>query len=122
MLWLQAGLCFALWLGYGWFLRRRSERIMALVSRQSRTRRIAMGSLGIIASGAALLAALAGVAASEGIVDGMLRPWAWLAVSIVGLAFVHGQVLCAAALFSLAVGTEPGTHAQASTSTENSSQ
>lgn len=120
MLWLQAGLCFALWISYGWFLRRHSERIVSGVIQHSRARRVAIGSFGIILTGVALLAVLYAIAAAEGIQDGQLKPWAWLVVTIVGFAFVHGQVLCAAALFSLAPGIEPASQSQASTSTENS--
>ncbi len=101
MIWLQAGACFVLWVGYGLWLRRSSESLKARMHGLSRRSRTLLGSVGLLAGLAVLALGLFAVIQFGGLGENGLRPWAWFAVAGVGTVFVHLQVLGAAAMVSL---------------------
>lgn len=103
MIWLQAGACFVLWMGYGLWLRRRSERLKGWMHASSRRTRTLLGSVGLLAGLAVLALGLYWVFQAGGLGEDGLKPWAWLVVALVGAAFVHLQVIGAAAMVSLVV-------------------
>jgi hypothetical protein len=101
VIWPQALLSFLVWLAYGVWMRRRSDALRARLAGMSRARRVFLGSAGLVLSAFGLLAGLVAVSAMGGLREGALTPWAWLAVTVLGLGFVHMQVLGAAAMISL---------------------
>lgn len=106
MIWLQAGACFVLWVGYGLWMRRSSERLRLDMHGRSRRWRSMLGSVGLLAGLAVLAAGVYGVFRLGGVVDGTLRPWAWAVVAVVGTVFIHMQVLGAAAMVTLMIDGE----------------
>lgn len=101
MIWQQAALSFLIWLLYGFLLRRRSEELRARLRAASRTSKVLLGSVGFIGGAVLLLGGLWGIAAAGGVVQGSLTIWAWASVTLLGLVFVHTQVLGAAAMITL---------------------
>lgn len=101
MIWLQASACFVLWLSFGLLLRRSSHRLKARMHGLSRTARAMLGSVGLLGGLAVLAVGLYGVSQLGGLDTNGLRPWAWIAVALLGLVFVHLQVLGAAAMVTL---------------------
>jgi hypothetical protein len=101
MIWLQAGACFVLWVGYGFWYRRSSDRLRVRMHRLSRRSRTLLGSVGLLAGLAVLGAGLYLVYRFGGLTPDGLTGWGWATVAAVGLAFVHLQVLGAAAMVSL---------------------
>jgi hypothetical protein len=89
---------------------------------QSRQRRTVVGSLGLIAGLVLLAAGLYLVSALGGLTDNGLVPWAWAAVTVIGVGFVHLQVLGAAAMVSLVLDEETARSAKASVSLEKEPQ
>ena len=106
MLWVQAGVCFLVWVGYGIWMRGRSERLKSFVSGWSRGKRVAFASVGLIGGMALMLGGIAAVSALGGIQSGTLTPWAWLLCMLIGLGFVHLQVLAASAMITLVLEEE----------------
>ncbi len=106
MLWLQAGICFIFWISYGIVMRGRAEGIRAKVSNWSRGQRVAFGSAGLILGLIFLLLGLYLVAMLGGIQDEQLTLWAWAACLILGLGFIHLQVMGATAMITLALEEE----------------
>jgi hypothetical protein len=101
VIWLQASISFLIWLAYGLFLRRRSEGLRVQLSHMSRQKRVLLGSVGIIGSALVLLAGLYGLASLGGIQHDSMTLWAWPAATLLGVFFVHMQVLGAAAMITL---------------------
>ncbi len=101
MIWLQAGACFVLWVCYGLWLRRSSASLKARMHGSSRRTRTLLGSVGLLVGLAVLAAGLYAVSRFGGLDANGLKPWAWMAVLLVGTVFVHLQVLGAAAMVSL---------------------
>jgi hypothetical protein len=101
MIWLQAGACFVLWVGYGFWLRRSADRLKAKMHGSTRRSRALLGSVGLIAGLLVLAAGLYLVYRFGGLGKDGLTGWGWAAVALVGLVFVHLQVLGAAAMVSL---------------------
>ncbi len=101
MIWLQAGACFVLWVCYGLWMRRSSDTLKARMQGSSRRVRALLGSVGLLAGLAVLAIGLYAVFQLGGLDKDGLKPWAWLAVIVIGTAFVHMQVLGAAAMVSL---------------------
>lgn len=101
MIWGQALVCFAVWIGYGWAMRRKSDALRARLEATSRSRKVILGSMGIVGSGLFLIGALYGLSALGGTQNGSLTLWAWAICLLVGLVFVHCQVLGAAAMITL---------------------
>lgn len=103
--WLQGSVSFLAWILYGLALRRRSERIVALVSRLAPAWRVAAGVLSLLLSGAVLLGGLIALRSlSAPRPDGSLDAAPWIAVTLLGIAFVELQVFGAAVMVSLARG------------------
>ncbi|MCX7801332.1 MAG: hypothetical protein N2109_13460, partial [Fimbriimonadales bacterium] len=113
---LQGAVSFLVWILYGLALRRRSERIAAAVSRLGRGWRVAAGALAMMLSGVLLLgglAALRSLAAPRP--DGSLDTVPWIAVTLLGIAFVELQVFGAAVMVSLTrEGSVPAAPSQTS--------
>ena len=65
-----------------------------------------MGSVGLLLGLAFLAVGLWLVSIGGGLTDNGLVPWAWLAVAVIGLGFIHLQVLGAAAMLSLVLEEE----------------
>lgn len=101
MIWLQAGACFVLWVAYGFWLRRSSDRLKERMHGASRRSRTLLGSVGLLAGLAVLGAGLYLVYRFGGLSSDGLTGWGWATVAAVGLVFVHLQVLGAAAMVSL---------------------
>lgn len=78
-----------------------------------------MGSAGFLISLALLVGGIWLVAEAGGMKEGILVWWAWLSVTVVGLLFVGGQVLSAAALISLVFRGETEPPADASNPSEH---
>ncbi len=99
--WIGGALCLLLWIGYGWTLRQSGDKMRSRLRRMSRGRKVFLGSGGLILGlvfligGMALLAGLGGADANG------IKWWAWPIILIFGGAFVHTQVLGAAALTTL---------------------
>ena len=106
MIWLQASVCFVLWVGYGLWMRRSSEHLRLYMHGRSRLWRSMLGSVGLLAGLALLAAGVFAVFVLDGVVDGSLRPWAWAVVAVVGAGFIHMQVLGAAAMITLMLDGE----------------
>jgi hypothetical protein len=101
MIWLQACACFAVWVAYGFWLRRSSDRLKAKMHGMSRRTRALLGSVGLLAGLGVLGAGLYLVYQSGGVTPDGLTGWGFGAVAAIGLVFVHLQVLGAAAMVSL---------------------
>ena len=122
MIWLQAGACFVLWVGYGLWLRRRSEGLKARMQGASRRSRTVLGSVGLLAGLAVLATGLFLVFQAGGLGEAGLKPWAWLAVAVIGGAFVYFQVLGAAAMVSLVIEEVTAKAVRPSVNTEKDTQ
>jgi hypothetical protein len=118
MIWLQAGICFLLWVAYGVWLRRYSERIRLTMHGRSRTVRTLIGSVGLLGGLAILAFGLYAVYSLGGVQDGVLTMLGLLAVGLIGLVFVHVQVLGAAAMITLVLDEETSRSSKASISSE----
>lgn len=79
---------FALWLAYGFWLWHRRESVIARAVKVHSSRRI-MKSLGMLIGGTCVLfLTLIGIDAA----GGLKLFWAWPAILLAGLVFVHGQL------------------------------
>lgn len=86
---------FAIWVAYGFLLRRRQGRWLALAQGLS-PRKVWSRSLGWLLGGSGIaLGLLVAVGAGGGVRDGRLVPWGMLVSVIAGLVFVHGQTVAA---------------------------
>lgn len=101
MIWLQAGTCFALWVAYGLWMRRSSDRLRARMLGSPRRNRALLGSAGLLAGLGVLTAGLWGVYSLGWAGPDGLKPFGWVGVAAIGLAFIHLQVLGAAAMVTL---------------------
>ncbi len=101
MLWVQASVSFLFWLLPGLLLWKRSARLKKWFAELPRGTRVFLGSAGLLLGMFILVAGLFLVAENGGIQDGGLVPWAWLAVTVLGMAFVTIQALGAAAMLTL---------------------
>ncbi len=102
--WIGGTICLIIWIGYGWKMRNSSDQLMGRLMGMPRSRRVFLGSGGLILGlilllGGMVLLAMAGGADEQGI-----KLWAWPLILVLGLAFVHLQVLGAASMMTLALG------------------
>ncbi|HRJ26102.1 MAG TPA: hypothetical protein PLO61_01165 [Fimbriimonadaceae bacterium] len=100
MIWMQACVCFLVWIGYGVWMRSRNELLRRRFQGMSRRARTLYGSIGLIGGVIVLMAGLALVATTGGLEKDGLTLWAWPLVALLGLGFVHMQVMGAAALIT----------------------
>lgn len=91
----------AVWLAYGLIQRRRQDVIRQKLLRTPRVVRVLYGSVGFFFSAALLLGGLWWIAAQGGLTPNGLTLWGWVAVTLLGLGFVHVQVLAAASMITL---------------------
>jgi hypothetical protein len=101
MIWLQGLTCFAVWLAYGYFRSRSSDKIRARLAGMSRRSKAASGA-GLMILGAAILFGVLVFSYATGgfTVKGMTIP-TWIMVAVGGLAFVHAQTMAMAMLVAL---------------------
>jgi hypothetical protein len=101
MLWAQAGASFVLWIGYGVWLSRRTVSARQKLCHMCAVRRKVYGPLLFIVGAALLMIGLGTVLSNNGLTPTGMPAWAWLTVSLSGLAFVHAQVMATAIILSL---------------------
>jgi hypothetical protein len=101
MIWLQGALSLMVWLAAGWWLGRRSLWMSGPLSRLGRSARMALGSVGILLSGAIMVGGGVLVIQSGGIRSGSLTAWGWAATTALGSVFVGLQAIGAGAVFSM---------------------
>jgi len=101
VIWAQGAVCFLAWVGYGIWLRGRSQRLHNRLGSLPRSSKVMLGSLGILGSAVVLFAGLWGLSSVGGVEGDRLALWAWPVVALLGLFFVHMQVLGAAAMILL---------------------
>lgn len=88
----------------------------------SRGRRVFLGSAGLLLGLVLLGFGLWAVASAGGLNDSGLVPWAWSVVALLGLGFIHLQVMGAAAMVSLVIDEETARKRHSSASPENEEQ
>lgn len=106
MFWAQGLAAFALWIAYGLWVRKRGDRLRNRMRQTPRKHRMLYGSVGFIVSGMILFGGLlltqaTGQASPQGFT---LLGWLMMAAS--GLAFVHLQILAAAAMITMVQDSE----------------
>lgn len=111
MLWLQALTCFCAWIAYGIALAKSSRAKSGLTTRKQHP---AWGAVALVAGMLVLVAGLYGIGIAGGVQQGALTGWAWAAVLMIGMVFVHLQSIGALILFRAA--TERETRLRAETS------
>ncbi len=99
--WIGGALCLILWIGYGWTLRKSGEKMRIKLMRMSRKSKVFFGSGGMILGLAFLVGGMALLAALGGADAAGIKWWAWPIILVIGGAFIHAQVLGAAALTTL---------------------
>ena len=119
MIWLQSSICFLVWIAYGFAMRRRSAALKARMQGLTARKRVMFGAGGLILGLFVLAVGLLSLDALGGTRDGALTLWAWPIVAVLGLVFIHLQVLGAAALLASVVGSETATASDTSNSQEN---
>ena len=120
MIGVQAGASFVLWLAYGALLWRRAEAIRERSAGGTRTVRALQAAAMLFGGAAMLLSGLYGIESAGGFGPNGMAAWAWAAVTVLGLAFVHLQTLAAAKVVLLA--QESVTPGGAATSTSQESE
>ena len=98
MIWLQATVCLFVWLAYGLFLRSQSDSLRTRLQALSRNQLILRGIGGFLLSAVIMLAGLWAISAGGGLSIKGLNEWGWPATALLGLVFVHIQVMSAAAM------------------------
>lgn len=101
MVWVQGGIAFCLWIAYGAIQSRRSGAIRLQVGRLSRVRRAVTGGALFVASAMVLLGGLAVAMERGAFTENGMTPLGFLAVTVLGLVFVHSQTMGTAMLVSL---------------------
>ncbi|MCH7905549.1 MAG: hypothetical protein IH944_13420 [Armatimonadetes bacterium] len=119
MIWLQSSVCFLVWIAYGLAMRRRSAALKTRMQGLTPQKRVMFGAGGLILGLFVLAVGLFALDALGGTRDGALTLWAWPIVAVLGLLFIHLQVLGAAAMLASAVGSETAAASDTSNSQEN---
>jgi hypothetical protein len=97
----QCVVSFAIWIAFGvarWIKR---EGMRAKIDAMPRTRRVLGGAAMMILGAAWLLGGMLAIQSLNGIQQGALALWAWLAVTLVGLGFVWAQTEAVAMMVSV---------------------
>jgi hypothetical protein len=115
VIWLQGLPLFILWIGYGALQSRRSAKIRAELLRLPRVRRLSRSIAFFILSVAALFGGFLAIDAVHGMDDGMLRFHGWVIAGVVGLIFVHLQMMAFALLVTFVDDSVTAPSAPAST-------
>lgn len=98
MIWLQATVCLFIWLTYGLYLRTKSNALRTRLQSLTRNQLILRGIGGFLLSAVIMLAGLWGISAGGGLSIKGLNEWSWPATALLGIVFVHIQVMSAAAM------------------------
>lgn len=93
---------FLLWILYGLWLRKGSERLRTRLESWPRKKRIVTGPMYLLGSVTLLFLTLVGLEQTGGLTRDGLTWWGWVVVTIVGLGFVYLQVTAAAMMITLA--------------------
>jgi len=101
VVWAQACVSFVVWCLAGVWIARR-------MLKADQAPHPAVGAFALIGGALLLVAGLVGVGTAHGLVAGSLVPWAWLAVTLLGVAFVALQAWGALAIASRAFRRETG--------------
>lgn len=104
--WVGGSICLILWVGYGWIMRSSSEKLRRRMASMPRSRKVFLGSGGLLLGLIFLMGGMMLLAAAGGADQGGIKPWAWPVILLLGLGFVHTQVIGAAALMTLAGSPE----------------
>lgn len=96
VIWFQAVVCFGVWVGYGFYLRRLSANLRQKAA--ARKSRFGLSVALMIGAMVVMLAGLMAVQSLGGIRDRAMVPWAWLVVTALGIVFVHMQTLAAVSM------------------------
>jgi hypothetical protein len=96
VIWFQAFVCFGVWVAYGFWLRRLSADLRSKAL--ARRGRFGWSVLLMVGAMALMLGGLLAVQALGGVRDRAMVPWAWLAVTVLGVGFVHMQTLAAVSM------------------------
>lgn len=100
--WIGGLLCLVLWVAYGWIMRSSSEKLRRKMASMPRSRKVFLGSGGLLLGLILLMGGMILLASFGGADVGGIKLWAWPVILLLGLAFVHTQVIGAAALMTLA--------------------
>lgn len=119
MVWLQAVVCFAIWVTYGVILRKHSEKLRAKMANYSRVARVLFGSALLIAALVMLVFGIWSIDALGWHYSGQLTILGLVATMVLGLVFIRLQVTGAAAMISLVVEEVTGTKDRPSVPLEN---
>lgn len=114
MLWTQSILCFIAWIGIGLSMRRYSQSIAQWVGGWTRSQRVLISTVGLLAAGALLAVGLYGVQQAGGLTNNGLKTWAWIIVFLLGTIFTIVQVVSATAMVTLMMEKSPSAETQPS--------
>jgi protein-S-isoprenylcysteine O-methyltransferase Ste14 len=110
--------CFALWVGYGILMARRSASIRRKALTVPRSRRAVVGAAWML-GGMVLLFGILAALPSLGLASaGRIQPAGWAVAALAGLGFVHAQTMGMAQLVLLAQEAVTSQKEQASDPTD----
>jgi hypothetical protein len=101
VIWIQGGISFLIWIGYGVIQSRRSHVIREQVAGIPRNRRGVLGAALFLIGMMVLFGGLGIAFRQGGFTQGGMTLVAWPAVTLLGLAFVHAQTMGMALLVSM---------------------
>lgn len=101
MIWTQGLLSFCVWIAYGVLRSRGSKALRVRLGLLSRNQRTTRGIAWLVGSMAAFFVGLSVVVMAGGMPKGGMTPGGWIAITLLGLGFVHGQTQGTALLVSL---------------------
>ena len=101
VVWLQGGFSFLIWIGYGVIQSRRSISIREKVDGMGRSLRGLVGAALFLVGAMVLIGGLGIILQAGGFTPAGLTLAAWIASTVLGLAFVHAQTMGTAMLVSL---------------------
>ncbi len=120
MIWLQGGLCFLIWLGYGVFQMRRAQEVRTWSVSIPRSKRGLLAAGLLVGSIIPIFAALTFSLKLNGFGPNGMKPIVWIAAALLGLLFVHGQTLATALLVTSAQESVTEARREASSTQETS--